>query len=77
MTVNWAVRPSTRPAVEMPCPFCRAEARLGKIVDTHPLSRGGGTLRRRACPSCGERFTTVEKITRQARPKAPKSEARS
>jgi len=42
----------------MHCPFCRhADSR---VVDSREADDGAAIRRRRACPSCGKRFTTVE-----------------
>ena len=43
----------------MHCPFCRhADSR---VVDSRETDEGQAIRRRRACPECGRRFTTVEK----------------
>jgi len=42
----------------MRCPFCRhADSR---VVDTREADEGQIIRRRRSCPECGRRFTTVE-----------------
>lgn len=42
----------------MHCPFCRhADSR---VVDSREYDDGAAIRRRRACPACGRRFTTVE-----------------
>jgi transcriptional repressor NrdR len=42
----------------MHCPFCRhADSR---VVDSRTSDDGSSIRRRRQCPSCGRRFTTVE-----------------
>jgi transcriptional repressor NrdR len=42
----------------MRCPFCRhADSR---VVDSREADDGAAIRRRRACPECGRRFTTVE-----------------
>ncbi|MDD7938866.1 transcriptional regulator NrdR [Actinomycetospora lutea] len=42
----------------MRCPFCRhADSR---VVDSREADEGQAIRRRRSCPSCGKRFTTVE-----------------
>lgn len=42
----------------MNCPFCRnADSR---VVDSRSVDEGAGIRRRRQCPECGRRFTTVE-----------------
>ena len=45
----------------MYCPFCRsAETR---VVDSRSTEDGTAIRRRRLCPSCGQRFTTVETMS--------------
>jgi transcriptional repressor NrdR len=40
------------------CPFCQhADSR---VIDSRDVDEGKATRRRRACPECGRRFTTVE-----------------
>jgi transcriptional repressor NrdR len=40
------------------CPFCQnADSR---VIDSRDVEDGKATRRRRACPECGRRFTTVE-----------------
>lgn len=42
----------------MRCPFCRhCDSR---VVDSREIDDGQAIRRRRACPECGRRFTTVE-----------------
>ncbi|HZZ49801.1 MAG TPA: transcriptional regulator NrdR [Pseudonocardia sp.] len=42
----------------MRCPFCQnADSR---VIDSRDVDDGKATRRRRACPECGRRFTTVE-----------------
>ncbi len=42
----------------MRCPYCRnADSR---VVDSREANDGDAIRRRRACPACGRRFTTVE-----------------
>jgi transcriptional repressor NrdR len=42
----------------MRCPFCHhADSR---VIDSRDVDEGKATRRRRACPECGRRFTTVE-----------------
>jgi transcriptional repressor NrdR len=42
----------------MRCPFCHnADSR---VIDSREADEGATTRRRRACPACGRRFTTVE-----------------
>ena len=43
------------------CPFCRhADSR---VVDSRETSEGDAIRRRRSCPQCGRRFTTVEEMS--------------
>ncbi|NUS45734.1 MAG: transcriptional repressor NrdR [Mycobacteriaceae bacterium] len=42
----------------MHCPFCRHPD--SRVVDSREADEGAAIRRRRACPSCGRRFTTVE-----------------
>ena len=45
----------------MRCPFCRfADTR---VVDSRDANEGDAIRRRRNCPECGKRFTTVEEIS--------------
>ena len=42
----------------MRCPFCHnADSR---VIDSREADEGATTRRRRSCPQCGRRFTTVE-----------------
>ena len=42
----------------MRCPFCHnADSR---VIDSREADEGATTRRRRSCPKCGRRFTTVE-----------------
>jgi transcriptional repressor NrdR len=42
----------------MRCPFCHnADSR---VIDSREADEGATTRRRRSCPTCGRRFTTVE-----------------
>jgi len=44
----------------MRCPFCgRAES---QVRDSRPAEDGSSIRRRRACPQCGGRFTTYERV---------------
>ena len=46
---------------QMRCPFCRfADTR---VVDSRDANEGDAIRRRRNCPECGKRFTTVEEIS--------------
>jgi transcriptional repressor NrdR len=40
------------------CPFCRNPD--SRVVDSRTADDGTATRRRRCCPECGRRFTTVE-----------------
>jgi transcriptional repressor NrdR len=42
----------------MHCPFCRYPD--SRVTDSRLADEGSAIRRRRACPSCGRRFTTVE-----------------
>jgi transcriptional repressor NrdR len=42
----------------MHCPFCRHTD--SRVLDSRPAEDGTVIRRRRACPECGRRFTTVE-----------------
>ena len=42
----------------MRCPYCRSAD--SRVVDSRETSDGDAIRRRRACPQCGRRFTTVE-----------------
>ena len=45
----------------MRCPFCRfADTR---VVDSRDVGDGDAIRRRRGCPECGKRFTTVEETS--------------
>ena len=44
----------------MKCPFC--DYVDSKVIDSRPTEEGGSIRRRRECISCGNRFTTYEKI---------------
>jgi transcriptional repressor NrdR len=44
----------------MRCPFCGGEDT--QVKDSRPAEEGGAIRRRRACPSCGARFTTFERV---------------
>jgi len=45
----------------MRCPWCGAPET--KVVDSRPAEDGGAVRRRRACESCGRRFTTFERAS--------------
>ncbi|MBF6244702.1 MULTISPECIES: transcriptional regulator NrdR [Nocardia] len=42
----------------MHCPYCRHPD--SRVVDSREAEEGSAIRRRRACPQCGRRFTTVE-----------------
>ncbi len=44
----------------MRCPFCGHEAT--QVKDSRPTEDGTAIRRRRSCPNCGQRFTTVERV---------------
>ena len=44
----------------MKCPFC--DYADSKVIDSRPTEEGGAIRRRRECISCGNRFTTYEKV---------------
>jgi transcriptional repressor NrdR len=43
------------------CPFCRYTD--SKVIDSRTTEDGTAIRRRRACPECGRRFTTIETAT--------------
>jgi len=43
----------------MDCPSCHAPA---SVLDSRPADDGAAVRRRRRCGSCGERFTTLERV---------------
>jgi transcriptional repressor NrdR len=40
------------------CPFCHNSD--SRVIDSRDVDEGKATRRRRSCPECGRRFTTVE-----------------
>lgn len=44
----------------MKCPFCNAVDT--KVIDSRPVDDNSSIRRRRQCESCGQRFTTYEKL---------------
>lgn len=44
----------------MRCPFCGAVD--SQVKDSRPTEDGSAIRRRRVCPACGQRFTTVERV---------------
>ena len=47
-----------REVVTVHCPFCRHPD--SRVVDSREADEGQAIRRRRSCPECGRRFTTVE-----------------
>ncbi len=45
----------------MRCPYCRSGD--SRVVDSREVEDGQAIRRRRSCPECGKRFTTVEVAT--------------
>src|SRR3978361_1157099 len=43
------------------CPYCRPPG--SRVVDSREQDEGQVIRRRRSCPECGKRFTTVEEAT--------------
>ena len=52
---------SERGAWSVRCPFCRFPD--SRVVDSRETSDGDAIRRRRSCPECGRRFTTVEEMS--------------
>ncbi|MCS6879002.1 MAG: transcriptional regulator NrdR [Geminicoccaceae bacterium] len=44
----------------MRCPFCGSEDT--QVKDSRPVDDGSAIRRRRQCPKCGARFTTLERV---------------
>ena len=44
----------------MKCPFCGYDDT--QVKDSRPYDEGAGIRRRRQCPRCNERFTTLERV---------------
>ena len=44
----------------MRCPFCSSE--YSQLKDSRPTEDNSAIRRRRACPGCGARFTTFERV---------------
>lgn len=44
----------------MHCPYCRSTDT--RVLDSRIAEDGGAIRRRRTCPSCGKRFSTVEQM---------------
>ena len=47
-------------AVEMHCPYCRNTDT--RVLDSRVADDGGAIRRRRSCPACEKRFSTVEQM---------------
>lgn len=45
----------------MRCPFCRHPD--SRVVDSREVEEGAAIRRRRSCPECGRRFTTIEEAS--------------
>ncbi len=45
----------------MRCPFCRFTD--SRVIDSREIEDGVASRRRRSCPECGRRFTTVEEAS--------------
>lgn len=48
----------------MRCPYCGVDD--DRVVDSRPAERGAAIRRRRACHSCGQRFSTYERAEQAA-----------
>jgi len=48
----------------MRCPFCRVDN--DRVIDSRSIDDGANIRRRRECLSCRRRFTTYERVERQA-----------
>ncbi len=44
----------------MRCPFCGSDE--SQVKDSRPTEDNSAIRRRRSCPSCGQRFTTFERV---------------
>jgi transcriptional repressor NrdR len=44
----------------MRCPFCSSEDT--QVKDSRPAEDGAAIRRRRSCPQCNSRFTTIERV---------------
>src|SRR3954464_4342621 len=51
-------RGSGRGWIAVRCPFCHNPD--SRVIDSREADEGATTRRRRSCPACGRRFTTVE-----------------
>ena len=57
----------------MHCPFCRHED--SKVTDSRTSDDGSSIRRRRQCPECGKRFTTIETASLMVTKRSGVSEA--
>lgn len=55
----------------MRCPRCKGESRVYDTREAGPIR-----IRRRACESCGHRFSTAEEYLRDVAARKPKKPAR-
>jgi len=56
--VSEVIRVGGERGAGMHCPYCRHED--SRVVDSRSVEDGSAIRRRRQCPDCGRRFTTVE-----------------
>ena len=56
----------------MRCPFCRHPD--SRVVDSREAEEGAAIRRRRACPNCGRRFTTMEEASLRVRKRSGTAE---
>ncbi|MDT3443086.1 MULTISPECIES: transcriptional regulator NrdR [unclassified Pseudofrankia] len=56
----------------MRCPFCRHPD--SRVMDSREADEGAAIRRRRACPSCGRRFTTMEEASLRVRKRSGAAE---
>ncbi len=55
------IRSSAEGVQQVRCPYCKHPD--SRVVDSREASDGDAIRRRRSCPECGRRFTTVEETT--------------
>lgn len=55
---SWRTAAGIDEGFRMHCPYCRHPD--SRVVDSREAEEGSAIRRRRACPQCGRRFTTVE-----------------
>lgn len=60
----------------MRCPFCDAEKESLKVIDSRACEGGRAIRRRRECEKCSKRFTTYERVEKQARLTVVKKDGR-